>query len=44
MTMLDDYEVPYKLQGVRIACEMLQQVPPELLRRTGVETLLQSVC
>jgi hypothetical protein len=43
MTYLDDYEAAYKLRGVRIVGEMLQRVPPDLLRRTGVDELLYSV-
>ncbi|KAF7799085.1 hypothetical protein EIP86_010315 [Pleurotus ostreatoroseus] len=40
MTLLDDYEVPYKTLGVRIVSEMLDRVPPELLRRTGMDGLI----
>lgn len=43
MTLLDDYEVRYKLPGVRIISEMLDRVPPELLRRTGMDGLIFSV-
>lgn len=43
MTLLDDYEAAYKLQGVALVHEMLQGIPPELLRRTGVDSLLHSV-
>ncbi|KAH9950053.1 hypothetical protein B0H21DRAFT_724540 [Amylocystis lapponica] len=42
MTLLDDYEAQYKLQGIQIVSEMLQNVPADLLRRTGVDTLLFS--
>jgi hypothetical protein len=41
--MLDDYQVPYKLRGVKIAHQLLQNVPPSLLRRTGIDTLLRTV-
>jgi hypothetical protein len=44
MTLLDDYEAPYKLRGIRIVSEMLEQVPMDLLRRTGVDGLLFTVC
>ncbi|OCH95884.1 hypothetical protein OBBRIDRAFT_787731 [Obba rivulosa] len=40
MTMLDDFEAVYKLQGVCIASDMLKAVPADLLRRTGVDGLL----
>ncbi|KAI6004225.1 hypothetical protein EDD15DRAFT_2360528 [Pisolithus albus] len=40
MTFLDDYEVPYKVLGVRLISDMLTRVPPELLLRTGVDALL----
>ena len=43
MTLLDDYEVPYKTLGVRIVSEMLDRVPPELLRRTGMDGLILAV-
>jgi hypothetical protein len=43
MTLLDDYEAPYKLRGIRIVSEMLERVPADLLRRTGVDGLLFSV-
>lgn len=40
MTFLDDYEVPYKVLGVRLISDMLTCVPSELLLRTGVDALL----
>ncbi len=43
MTLLDDYEVVYKLRGVRIASSLLEHAPPELLHRTGVDSLLLTV-
>ncbi|KZT12651.1 uncharacterized protein LAESUDRAFT_640616 [Laetiporus sulphureus 93-53] len=42
MTILDDYEAMYKLQGIHIVAEMLVHVPADLLRRTGVDGLLFS--
>jgi hypothetical protein len=43
MTLLDDYDAGYKLQGVLIVAEMLKNVPPDLLKRTGVNELMYSV-
>ncbi len=43
MTLLDDYEVQYKLQGVKVVSEMLKNVPAEILRRTGIDGLLFNV-
>ena len=43
MTMLDDYEVRYKTRGVRNVSDMLDNVPPELLRRTGMNDLIFTV-
>jgi hypothetical protein len=43
MTLLDDYDGGYKLQGIQIVAEMLNHVPRELLRRTGVDELIFSV-
>ena len=44
MTLVDDYEAQYKLVGVQMVGEMLKTVPKELLRRTGVDGLMLSVC
>jgi len=43
MTLLDDYETKYKLQGVIVVEEMLRRVPKDLLKRTGVDGLLRQV-
>ena len=43
MTLLDDYQVRYKVRGVRMLAEMLERVPAELLRRTGMDRLMLSV-
>jgi hypothetical protein len=43
MTLLDDYDAGYKLQGIQVVAEMLKHVPAELLKRTGVDGLLFSV-
>ena len=43
MTLLDDYQVRYKVRGVRMVAEMLERVPAELLRRTGMDHLMLTV-
>lgn len=43
MTFLDDHQGVYKLKGVELVHEMLNNIPPELLRRTGMDGLLHSV-
>ena len=43
MTLLDDYEARYRLRGAEIVSEMLQVVPGELLRKTGVDGLIRTV-
>lgn len=43
MTLLDDYEVPYKIRGVIAVHQMLQNVPIQFLKRTGVDALFLSV-
>lgn len=42
MTLLDDYEARYKLQGLLCARAMLRNVPSSLLCRTGVDRLLKA--
>ncbi|OBZ71884.1 hypothetical protein A0H81_08168 [Grifola frondosa] len=42
MTLLDDYETSNKLRGVHLVAELLDRVPGDLLRRTGVDGLLFS--
>jgi hypothetical protein len=44
MTLLDDYDPPFKIRGIHILNEMLKPVDPKLLKRTGIDTLLFSVC
>jgi hypothetical protein len=39
MTLLDDYEAAYKICGIKTISEMLERVPMDLLRRTGVDGL-----
>ena len=43
MTMLDDYETKYKLRGVKLVSQLLEVSPPDLLRRTGIDSLIMSV-
>lgn len=43
MSFLDDYQVPYKLRGVRLVFDMLARMPPHLFLRTGVDTLMFNV-
>ncbi|KAJ3743501.1 hypothetical protein DFH05DRAFT_1618591 [Lentinula detonsa] len=40
MTFLDDWQVPYKLKGVQMVEDLLQHVPREVLKRTGVDGLI----
>ncbi|KAJ7895955.1 hypothetical protein B0H14DRAFT_2558408 [Mycena olivaceomarginata] len=40
MALLDDYETRYKLMGVTITSTMLERVPPSVLKRTGLDSLL----
>ncbi|EJF63083.1 hypothetical protein DICSQDRAFT_103604 [Dichomitus squalens LYAD-421 SS1] len=42
MTMLDDYDAKYKLRGVQLVSQLLEVSPPDLLRRTGIDTLILS--
>ena len=44
MTLLDDFEVRFKWQGVLAVQQMLQHVPKDLMKRTGINGLLDSVC
>lgn len=43
MTLLDDYEARYKLKGVQIVSRLLEVSPSDLLRRTGIDSLLLNV-
>ena len=43
MTLLDDYEARYKLKGVQVVSRLLEVSPPDLLRRTGIDSLLLNV-
>ncbi|KAE9388619.1 hypothetical protein BT96DRAFT_428892 [Gymnopus androsaceus JB14] len=40
MTFLDDYQVPYKLIGVQMVNMLLEHVPRDILKRTGVDGLI----
>jgi Tti2 family len=44
MTLLDDYEAPYKIHGIKIVSELFHRVPIDLLKRTGIDGLLFTVC
>lgn len=44
MTFLDDYKAAYKLKGVRLVSNMLDNVPSDLIKRTGVGKLISTVC
>jgi hypothetical protein len=44
MTLLDDFEAGFKLQGVLVVQQMLQHVPKDLMKRTGINGLIHSVC
>jgi hypothetical protein len=43
MTLLDDYEAPYKIHGIKVVSELLQRAPIDLLKRTGIDGLLFTV-
>lgn len=43
ITLLDDFEVRFKLQGVLVVQQMLQHVPKDLMKRTGIDGLIHSV-
>jgi hypothetical protein len=40
MTLLDDFDTRYKLLGLQVINVMLQRIPKDLLKRTGVDSLL----
>ncbi|KAF9498275.1 hypothetical protein BDN71DRAFT_1481305 [Pleurotus eryngii] len=42
MSLLDDYEAKYKVQGAKIVSEMLRIVPRTVLKRTGIDGLLNT--
>lgn len=43
MTLLDDYEARYKLRGIHLVSQLLEAAPPDLLQRTGIDSLLLKV-
>ena len=43
MVLLDDYEVKYKIEGIHVVEALLENAPPDLLKRTGISELLFSV-
>jgi len=44
MTFIDDYQMRYKLKGVKLASQLIQCAPKNLLSRTGVGQLIITVC
>lgn len=44
MTLVDDYEPPFKLRGILAVDCMLERVDARLLKRTGLDVLLLNVC
>jgi hypothetical protein len=40
MTLLDDFEVRWKLAGLSLVQDVIEGAPPVLLTRTGVDGLL----
>jgi hypothetical protein len=43
MTLLDDYQMRWKISGLRVVSDLLDTVPPTLLSRTGLDGLLYKV-
>lgn len=43
MTIADDFNPPHKIKGILILKELLENVDPALLKRTGIDALLFSV-
>lgn len=43
MTLLDDHEVRYRLEGIKACATFLVKCPPVLLQRTGLKDLIQKV-
>lgn len=43
MTLLDDYQAVYRLQGISVISDVLDNVPKVLLKRTGIEDLFMAV-
>lgn len=44
MTILDDFEARWKLEGVRILDVLIEKAPSDLLKRTGLDQLTSKVC
>ncbi|KAF8609550.1 hypothetical protein BDV93DRAFT_602204 [Ceratobasidium sp. AG-I] len=40
LTLIDDYDPPYKIKGVVVTEALLKKATPSLLRRTGIDELL----
>lgn len=43
LVLLEDHEVPYKLQGIELLNRVLSISSPSILRRTGLGELLMDV-
>jgi hypothetical protein len=43
MTLLDDFEVRYKLLGIQVVNAMIEHAPLSLLNRTGISELILAV-
>ena len=43
MTLVDDFDPPFKIRGIEISHEMLTKLDTGLLKRTGLDTLLSNV-
>jgi hypothetical protein len=43
MTILDDYDPPFRMRGIAIARDMLRVVDVQLLKRTRIDALLTTV-
>lgn len=44
MTLLDDHQIYFRHQGILAVSAFLARTPPVLLRRTGLNDLIQQVC
>ncbi len=44
MTLLDDHSAKWRLRALAVGSQFLENVPPDLLRRTGMQDLLMKAC
>ncbi|KAF8332696.1 uncharacterized protein EI90DRAFT_2971481 [Cantharellus anzutake] len=42
MTLVDDFDPPFKIRGIDISHDLLQKLDASLLKRTGLDTLLSA--